>query len=262
MAVGRRMNDPRSIGNGMALQTWIALGSDDYAAGLNFADTSINVALTPLDRLLANNGRIVALVLLRQPEAVRMLRDYMDQCTVNDWRLALAYAEGFWAVALVLHGEISRGIHSMKQAILRRDQVDRRNAAWCRMLLCEIYLEIIAGTEKPPAKVLARNILTLVTVMLTAEKRIRALLEQARRTPELDPDGHHFGRSEMILGLLCKAKKKRALAVQHLTEAKRIEVSIWADAYAGADRRCLGGAWVIAASSNRFLKRLSHRRPL
>ena len=79
----------------MALQTWIALGSDDYAAGLNFADTSINVALTPLDRLLANNGRIVALVLLRQPDAVRMLRDYMDQCTVNDWRLALAYAEGF-----------------------------------------------------------------------------------------------------------------------------------------------------------------------
>ena len=91
------------------------------------------------------------------------------------------------------------------------------------MLLCEIYLEIIAGTEKPPAKVLARNILTLVTVMFTAEKRIRALLEQARRTPELDPDGHHIGRSEMILGLLCKAKKKPALAVQHLTEAKRIE---------------------------------------
>jgi hypothetical protein len=26
----------------------------------------------------------------------------------------------------------------------------------------------------------------------------------------------------MILGLLCKAKKKRALAIQHLTEAKRI----------------------------------------
>ena len=94
MAVGRRMNDPRSIGNGMALQTWIALGSDDYAAALNFADTSINVALTPLDRLVANNARIVALVLLRRPEAVRMLRDYMDQCTANDWRLALAYAEG------------------------------------------------------------------------------------------------------------------------------------------------------------------------
>jgi hypothetical protein len=31
-----------------------------------------------------------------------------------------------------------------------------------------------------------------------------------------------MGRCEMILGLLCKAKRKRGLAVQHLTEAKRI----------------------------------------
>jgi len=31
-----------------------------------------------------------------------------------------------------------------------------------------------------------------------------------------------MGRAQMILGLLYKAKKKRALAVQHLTEAKRI----------------------------------------
>ena len=31
-----------------------------------------------------------------------------------------------------------------------------------------------------------------------------------------------MGRAKMILGLLYKTKKKRALAVQHLTEAKRI----------------------------------------
>ena len=34
--------------------------------------------------------------------------------------------------------------------------------------------------------------------------------------------GFQNGRSEMILGLLYKIKKKRALAVQHLTEGKRI----------------------------------------
>ena len=31
-----------------------------------------------------------------------------------------------------------------------------------------------------------------------------------------------MGRAKMILGLLYKAKKERALALQHLTEAKRI----------------------------------------
>ena len=40
--------------------------------------------------------------------------------------------------------------------------------------------------------------------------------------PNFDPAGHQVGRAQMILGLLYKAKKKRALAVQHLTEAKRI----------------------------------------
>ena len=37
-----------------------------------------------------------------------------------------------------------------------------------------------------------------------------------------DPNGHFIGRCEMILGLLYKAKKKRALALEHLTEARRI----------------------------------------
>ena len=60
-------------------------------------------------------------------------------------------------------------------------------------------------------------------VMFTAEKRIFALVKRIRQNPQfLDPDGHFVGRSEMILGLLCKAKKKRTLALQHLSEAKRI----------------------------------------
>jgi hypothetical protein len=43
-----------------------------------------------------------------------------------------------------------------------------------------------------------------------------------RSNPQFDPDGHYIGRAEMILGLLYKAKKKKALAASHLTEARRI----------------------------------------
>ena len=45
---------------------------------------------------------------------------------------------------------------------------------------------------------------------------------RVRQNPRFDPNGHHIGHCEMILGLLHKAKKKRALAVRHLTEARRI----------------------------------------
>lgn len=152
-----------------------------------------------------------------------MLRDWMHQCRVNGWPYMLAAGDGLYGIALVLHGEISGGIHWMEQAISRREREGYRTAAdWYRMFLCEIYLEILSGKERPPAKVLVRNILTLVNVMFTAQKRICALVEQVRQNPQLDPNGHHIGRCEMILGLLYKAKKKHALAVQHLTAAKRI----------------------------------------
>jgi hypothetical protein len=48
----------------------------------------------------------------------------------------------------------------------------------------------------------------------------RSSLEYAN--PHFDPAGFQVGHAQMILGLLYKSKKKRALAVQHLSEAKRV----------------------------------------
>jgi hypothetical protein len=135
----------------------------------------------------------------------------------------LAGIDGPWGVALVLHGEFGSGIRWLEESILRRESERYRTAAdWYRLFLCEIYLEIIAGKEKPPRTVILRNILTLIPIMLTAEKRILALVRRVQQNPQLDPDGHFFGWCEMILGLLYKAKKKHALAAQHLIESKRI----------------------------------------
>ena len=69
---------------------------------------------------------------------------------------------------------------------------------------------------------LLRNIRSLTGVLLFGEKRIVSLVEQVRSNPQFDRDGHYIGRTEMILGLMYKAKKKKALAVRHLTEARRI----------------------------------------
>jgi len=40
--------------------------------------------------------------------------------------------------------------------------------------------------------------------------------------PQFDPSGFHVGRTQMVLGLFYKINKRHALAVQHLTEARRI----------------------------------------
>jgi len=223
MAMGRRMNDPRSTGLGMYLHAWAALTSDDYLQALNFYETCLGIARAPIDLNSAQTARVAALVLLRRPEALPTLQSFIAQCVTNGWNLFLASADGMLGIALAINGRIGEGIRQIEQSISRREDEGYPAAAdWLRMHLCEIYLEIIAGTEKPPARVVARNALSLVKVIFTAEKRISSLVEQVRQNPQFDPNGHHIGRCEMILGLLYKAKKKRVLAVQHLTEAKRI----------------------------------------
>ena len=236
MAAGRRMSDPRSIGSAMALQAWVAAAGDDYDAALNFAETSISIARTPWDRKVAQGAKHVALVLLRRPEAFSTLGDWMNECRSNGWHYYLAGVDGAWGVALVLHGEIRDGIQWMEQSILRRDNEGYPVVAdWYRMFLCEIYLEIISGTERPPVKVFIRNILTLAAVLFTAEKRICALVGRVRENPQFDPNCHHIGRCEMILGLLYKAKKKRRTVLRRSRAAT--EPRSWAVSSRSPHRR-------------------------
>jgi len=81
--------------------------------------------------------------------------------------------------------------------------------------------EIIRGNEKLPFPTLLKNLPILLKVMVTAPSRIRALVAHVLENPHFDPAGHHVGHAQMILGLLYKAKKKRAPAIQHLTDARR-----------------------------------------
>jgi len=115
------------------------------------------------------------------------------------------------------------GIHFIEEAIVRREKEGyRTNADWYRLFLAEVYLQIIAGHEKPPILTLLRNLPILLKVTVTAPSRIRALIAHVMENPHLNPAGHHIGRAEMILGLLYKVKKKRVPALEHLTKAKRI----------------------------------------
>ena len=87
----------------------------------------------------------------------------------------------------------------------------------------------------PPFLVLLKNLPILMKVTLTASSRIRAMVTLVIENPCYDPQGFWGGRAHEVLGRLYKAKKKDAtsvdpyqtfpyiaMAVKHLTEAKRI----------------------------------------
>jgi hypothetical protein len=223
MAVGRQLSDPRSMGYAMALEAWIALTSDDYQRAVDLAEASINIARAPFERELAILGKNVASVLLRQPNSLCALREFMARCTINGWHALGNGADTMWGAGLAVNGEVGKGIRWMKQAIKRRDTEGyHATADWGRMFLCEIYLEIISRKQKLPTAAFARELFTLISVIFTAQMRIVPLVERVRQNAQFDQNGHFFCRCEMILGELYKIKKKRSLAILHLTEAHRI----------------------------------------
>jgi hypothetical protein len=123
----------------------------------------------------------------------------------------------------VLQGNIGEGIRLLEEVILKREKEGyQSNADWYRVFLSEVYLQIIAGNEKLPVATLLKNLPILLKVMATASSRIPALATSVLENPHFDPKGLHIGRVQMLLGLLYKIRKKRALALQHLTEAERI----------------------------------------
>ena len=157
-----------------------------------------------------------------------LLEAYRRRCVADGLIAQLNGTDTIFGVCKILQGNIRDGLRLIEEAILRREKEGYRDMAdWSRLSLAEIYLQMIAGNEKPADLIrnlpsLLRNLPIILRVMVTAPSRIPDLLKRVLANPHFDPAGHHIGRAQMILGLFYKVKKKRALALQHLTEAKRI----------------------------------------
>jgi hypothetical protein len=189
------------------------------------AEQSLAVAVTRSDRILAKASKAASLLLLRQiDEGAKLLEEEYRRSVADGDLLSLAVDGWIMAVCRVLQGHIGKGIYLLEEGILKREKEGYRGLAdWYRYVLSDVYLQIIAGNERLPVATLLKNLPILLKVRATASSRIPALMARTlENPPQLDPEGHHVARVHMILGLLYKAKKKRALALQHLTEANRI----------------------------------------
>jgi hypothetical protein len=145
------------------------------------------------------------------------------RCTEDGDLYVLNGTDGVAGVAKILQGNIGDGIRWIEEAISQRDKVGYRRAAdWCRLFLCEVYLQIVSGSEKVSLPTLVKNLPILVKISIVASARIRVLMMEFLTNPYFDPAGTHVGHAETILGLLYATKKRCALASEHLSNARRI----------------------------------------
>ncbi len=223
IVVGREMKDPRSLGYGTAMKALIALISDDYETALEKSEEALGLSRAAFEIAIANASRHASLVPLEKPGAAEEVKRYVDLCTERGWTLFKSTPDTMLGIALAVEGRIGDGLRHIENNITEREREGYHIAAdWYRLFLCEVYLEVLSGEGGASLSLLMRNIGPLGGIILFGEKRILALLEHVRGNQHFDRDGHHIGRLEMILGLLYKIKKKKPLALQHLTEAHRI----------------------------------------
>jgi hypothetical protein len=223
-AIGRQLNDPRPIGMGMGILGWISLTGDDYEKALDCANECLRIAYTPQERMNALGVRGAALALLRRLSDGQVeLSDIRKQLIALNWRYELLLTEPAFGILTILSGKLAGGVRIIENAVAAAHQDGWRVAEdWAKLFLCEVYLEVMFPKDRPSLSLLLKNVPFLIKILFTGRSSIESLVSEVKSNPQFDADGHHIGRAAMILGLLYKGKKKRALAIQHLTESKRI----------------------------------------
>jgi class 3 adenylate cyclase/tetratricopeptide (TPR) repeat protein len=223
-AIGRNLNDPRPIGMGMGILGWIALTGDDYEKALNCANECLRIAYTPQEQMNALGVRGAALALMRRlGEAQTELSHIRMKLIELNWRYELLLTEPAFGILTILSGRVARGIRIIEDAVEAAHH-NRWHVAedWAKLFLCEVYLDVMFSKDRPPLTFLLRNLPILIKILFAGRSLVETLVSQIQRNPQFDRNGHHIARTNMILGFLYKGKKNRALAVGHLTEAKRI----------------------------------------
>lgn len=223
VALGKLVNDPRALGYGTAMKALIAVVTDDHQRALELSEEACRLSRAEFEIAIAESSRLGALIALGKPGAMADVQEYIDMREADGCRLFAGVPQTMLGVGMAMEGRVAEGLRQIENTIARREAEGYQAAAdWNRLFLSEIYLQILSGEGGASLAVLLRNFRTLAGVMLSGEKRIKALIEKFRQNPIFDNDGHYFARGEMILGLLSKVKKRKSEAREHLMTAQRL----------------------------------------
>jgi class 3 adenylate cyclase len=209
IASGEERNDPRAIGFANWILGWIDMVGGAPEAAIAQADDCLRVAIAPFDRLQGAIIKAVCAILLGRAREglaeIEALNAQLEQ--LGALYVVLDVPRG---AALIALGRISEGIDVIEKSIAQCDAAgDHTYAAFGRILLAEIYIQILSGGQKPSAAVVLKNFWILVGAKLFGARRARALLQEAASHKQLSERGVIIARINFNLGVLAAMNKKR-----------------------------------------------------
>jgi class 3 adenylate cyclase len=220
VAAGEERHDPRAIGQANLMLGYIGMVEDDPVAAKLHAEECMRVAVTQNERQQGAMIKATAEVLSgRASDGLADILALNVEFVRSGSPILMQLVP--CGVALALLGRIADGIRTIQQEIIESDTTgDCTRAAWGRIVLAEIYIQIISGKEKPAAAVLLRNLWTIVDAMILGARRAHRLLGEAAKVKMLSERGVFIARINFDLGVLSAMKKKRQAARGYFEKAR------------------------------------------
>ncbi len=232
--LSRETGDPRPRNMGLWALAWNSAFHLEHQEAVDNANESLRIALSPVDRLAANDAKGVGLIMLgRVEEGHAILRDLSRDIAAGGFLMIATITDLPYGLAQVMAGDIAKGIHWIEETTrqcVERGQVAAR--AFGELYLGLIHLEMAIAGDRPPLVVILRNLGFILRTAPFAAARARRHLEAAEREYRRLDIPSHLAFVLYNLALLDSAKKRADDALARLTEARAIAESVEATALA------------------------------
>ena len=206
---------------GLWILGWADVTDENFTDALEHGSECIRVALTPFDREIGTQVKGVALIALGQiAEGAKLLAEHRQRAAANEFMYSRVGTDGPVGLAMVLQGDFSGGVRFLENAIKYHDQTGSPSVGnLTRLMLAQIYIELLAPKAKPPLSLLLKHLPFLIGVKLTGwKKAVQLLLETRKR---LYGDGGFYRASvDTNLGILYKIAKREEEARKYFIEAR------------------------------------------
>jgi hypothetical protein len=199
----RERSDPRAHGLGLWSLGWVNILDEQFADALANGEEGEKVAVLPLDRLVSTQVKGIALIGLRQvDDGSRILTELREQFTKNDWRYNCSGTNLILGLALIMQGKFAKGTSQIRNHIAESERQGYHLLAdWSRVLLAEVYLELLTGKEKPGIRVLLQNLVFLIRTLPFAAGMALRLLSQASANQQIGKSTTLAARISFGIGL-------------------------------------------------------------
>jgi class 3 adenylate cyclase/tetratricopeptide (TPR) repeat protein len=219
---GKERGDRRAVGFAHLTMAWLAILDGRYNDALADAEICEHVAVTQFDRIYGAAATATATILAgKSVEGLNQLLKLRRSTVESGLNYAASGMHGAAGVGLIMAGRMAEGIRIIRRSI---DDADANGDCgvgfWNRIILAEVYLELLTSTQRPPLLFLLRNLGSIVRARLYGKRRALRLLEQASRFKQLHERGVIRARINTDLGLLYKLKGQPAVARQFLEKGR------------------------------------------